>query len=79
MGNETAVEVNDFIDVAVFAEPESGEGLGKPLVQERRRLTGPEHRFTFRVNAPPHQAGIDPYNLLIDRQPNRHLRRVTEQ
>ena len=78
-GNETAVEVNDFIDVAVFAEPESGEGLGKPLVQERRRLTGPEHRFTFRVNAPPHQAGIDPYNLLIDRQPNRHLRRVTEQ
>jgi hypothetical protein len=39
----------------------------RPLVLEKRRVTGPAETFEFVVDERPSRAGIDPYFKLIDR------------
>jgi hypothetical protein len=43
---------------------------------ERRRLTEPRSTFELVVDAQPVEAGIDPYNKLIDRAPGDNVRGV---
>jgi ABC-2 type transport system permease protein len=67
LGKETKAPINDFIDVGIFAKAEHGKGLGKPLAMQRVKINKKDNSFTFRVKEKPYQAGIDPYNYLIDR------------
>jgi hypothetical protein len=76
-GEETSVEMNDFIEIGAFAKAESGKRYGKLLHRERVQLAGGEHELEFLVDELPHQAGIDPRNLLIDRVPADNLKTVT--
>lgn len=69
-GNETVAPLKDAIDIGVFAKAGPGEDLGRPLVLEKRVLTQPVTTLEYVVNAVPAVAGIDPYNKLIDRNPN---------
>jgi aminopeptidase N len=69
-GNETAMPLNDVIDVGVFS------GTKEHL----KRLYLAKHRFSIdhstvevEVNEKPTFAGIDPYNKLIDRNPEDNL------
>lgn len=78
LGKQTEVPLNDFIDIGIFAETKNKKVLGEALVYERRRITDKENTFTFRVKEKPQQAGIDPYNYLIDRLPEDNVKRVTE-
>ncbi len=79
LGKESIMPVSDYIDVAVFAEPEGKAKLGKPLVLKRVKVTQKENTFTFRTKEEPDQAGIDPYNYLIDRIPDDNVKTLTEQ
>ncbi|RYZ52361.1 MAG: hypothetical protein EOP49_09630 [Sphingobacteriales bacterium] len=76
LGRETKVPVNDFMDIAVFAKAGDGKGLGKMLQHRRVKITGRDSSFTFLVNEKPYQAGIDPFNCLIDRLPDDNLKRL---
>ena len=76
-GEETSVEMNDFIEIGAFAKAESGKRYGKLLHRERVQLVGGVHELEFVVDELPHQAGIDPRNLLIDRVPADNLKTVT--
>ena len=76
-GQETAVEMNDFLEIGAFAKPEPGNRYGKLLHRQRVQLTDGEHELEFTVDELPHQAGIDPRNLLIDRIPADNLKNVT--
>ncbi|HXD92568.1 MAG TPA: M1 family aminopeptidase [Bacteroidia bacterium] len=76
LGKEKAVPLADYIDVGIFSEPISKNNLGKPLLLQRFKLTKKDNVFTFRVKEKPYQAGIDPYNYLIDRLPEDNLKRV---
>jgi ABC-type transport system involved in multi-copper enzyme maturation permease subunit len=63
-GNETAIPIDDLIDIGVF----SGTGKNeKTLFLEKRRITQHEMTFEVVVDERPSRAGIDPYNKLIDR------------
>jgi ABC-2 type transport system permease protein len=62
--------LDDRIDVGVFSATK--EHL-KPLDFAKRHLTERETTFTFVVNQSPTWAGIDPYNRLIDRNPEDNL------
>ena len=77
LGALTPVTLNDYIDIGIFARPEQGLRLGQPLHMERVRITEAENTFVRRVSAEPRMAGIDPWNYLIDRQPETNTRRVT--
>ncbi|MFN9109791.1 MAG: hypothetical protein ACK5XN_06950, partial [Bacteroidota bacterium] len=76
LGKETKVAINDFIDIGVFAKAADDENLGKALVYKRIKVTKKDNVFTFRTKEPPYQAGIDPYNYLIDRVPDDNLKKV---
>lgn len=77
-GQETAIPLKDYIDIAIFAAPTGDDELGEELLRKRVRITKKENTFTFTVNKKPSEAGIDPYNYLIDRVPDDNIKAVTE-
>jgi ABC-2 type transport system permease protein len=84
LGVETPYEMNDLIEVGVYApaEPERGEtagaeaGAGVPLYVAMHRIrTGPQ-TITITVPQRPARAGIDPRHLLIDVEPGDNFANV---
>jgi ABC-2 type transport system permease protein len=75
-GAETPVAMGDYIDVEVLAAPKAGARIGEPLAKRKVKVTGPTVRAEFTVKPLPARGGIDPYNLLIDRNPGDNSRDV---
>ncbi len=78
LGKETQIPVADYIDFGIFAEPANKNNLGKALVYKRMKISDKENTFTFRTKEKPYEAGIDPYNYMVDRLPDDNLRKVEE-
>lgn len=78
MGKQTDVPLVDYIDIGIFAPTDNKKVFGKPLIYERVKITQAENTFTYRVKDLPQQAGIDPYNYLVDRIPSDNVKRVSE-
>lgn len=77
-GVETPADVDIPIQVGIFARPESGrEEDARPLHLERHRLHNGENTLRLVVDDEPWQAGIDPFNQLIDRVSGDNRMRVT--
>ncbi len=47
------------------------------LYFEKHQINAETMQFTFVVDEEPHSVGIDPYNLLIDRNSDDNMDRVT--
>jgi hypothetical protein len=47
------------------------------LFLRKQHVTGNDVTFTATVDGVPFRAGIDPYNMLIDRTPGDNVRSVT--
>lgn len=76
-GRETAADFRAWVDVAVFPqEPEDLQDyqLPAPLYFERRLLQGDGDEVVVRVRQKPYRVGIDPYNKMIDRNPEDNLK-----
>jgi aminopeptidase N len=77
-GAETPIPVDDWIDIGVFgARGEEDPPEGKLLFLEKRLVEEGDWVVEVVVNEEPQQAGIDPFNKLIDRNPENNLVRVT--
>lgn len=77
MGRETDLQLDDWIEVGVFARgKDESERMEKPLYLERKRITQARGKFTMTVDAMPYEVGIDPYNKLIDRLPDDNRKTV---
>lgn len=78
-GAESEVPMDAWVDVAVFG-PESQDGSpeGEVLLMEKRRLTSGEGSLELVVEEEPRRAGIDPYNKLIDRNPENNVVKVSQ-
>ncbi|HET8860292.1 ABC transporter permease/M1 family aminopeptidase [Marivirga sp.] len=74
LGNETVVEINDWIDIGLFADAEEE----KLMWQKRVKIDQENMEFTFEVDTIPAKAGIDPRHLLIDRVFNDNIKSVKE-
>ena len=67
-GKETAGKLDDWVDVGVFARGKStDEHDEKVLYLQKHRITQAETTLELVVDELPFEAGIDPYNKLIDR------------
>jgi len=77
LGKETKESsVNDWVDIGVYAEDEE---LGEKLIYlKKHRIEKDEMTIEVEVNEKPVKAGIDPINILIDRNPNDNVRTATE-
>ena len=69
-GNETPLTLNDWIDVGVFSGTK--EHL-KKLYMEKKQFSTDKSTVEVVVGEKPTWAGIDPYNKLIDRNPEDNL------
>jgi ABC-2 type transport system permease protein len=65
-GNETQIPMNEWIEVGVFAEPETGNEVDKIIYLQKHRIRTGKQTITLTVPKKPTRAGIDPNNLLID-------------
>ena len=77
-GKETAANPDIPIDIGVFAAASDGQD-GKPLYLQKRLLKSGDNTITVTVDGQPAQAGIDPYNELIDKVSSDNRRAVTLQ
>ncbi|NUO73926.1 MAG: hypothetical protein HOQ10_14585, partial [Frateuria sp.] len=78
-GRETTARPDVPVDIGVFAAA-PGKGLdGKPLYLEKRLLPAGDSTITVTVDGKPAEAGVDPFNKLIDRVSGDNRRPVTLQ
>jgi hypothetical protein len=67
VGNDTAVAMNDLVELGVFAEPRPGERVGAPLYLGKHRIRSGQQSMTVTVPTRPARAAVDPYHKLITR------------
>ncbi|OOG43288.1 M1 family aminopeptidase [Rhodanobacter sp. C05] len=77
-GKETDATPDIPIDIGVFAAPADGKD-GKPLYLKEQMVANGDSTITVTVDSKPFDAGIDPYNELIDRVSSDNRRPVTLQ
>ncbi|HET9834998.1 MAG TPA: M1 family aminopeptidase [Rhodanobacteraceae bacterium] len=67
-GKETKAKLDIPIEIAVFAKAADGEEQDeKPLYLQKMPVRDGESTLTVTVDGKPYQAGIDPFNELVDR------------
>ena len=70
LGKSQAVAVNDWMDIGIFIQQDvGGKKVDKELVFKKIKMDKPVKTFEFVVDKEPISAGLDPYNKLIDRDP----------
>jgi ABC-2 type transport system permease protein len=78
VGRESVAKVDVPIDIAVFARaPDGKEQHEKVLFLDKRDIADGDSSITIIVDGEPYEAGIDPYNKLVDRVANDNRMRVT--
>jgi len=75
-GNEMDVPLNDWIDIGIFDQPKKGAMVPKYL--KKMYITPSPATFEITVKGKPYEAGIDPYNKLIDRMPEDNIKTLEE-
>ncbi|UGB45911.1 ABC transporter permease subunit [Frateuria edaphi] len=78
-GKETPAEPDVPVDIGVFAASPVRGRDGKPLYLQKRLLPAGDSTLTVTVDGTPAEAGIDPFNELIDRVSGDNRRPVTVQ
>ena len=74
LGNEAKIPINDWIDIGVYTEDEQGED--QLIYLQKHKINEEEMQFTIPVSKKPSKAGIDPINVLIDRNPTDNRKRT---
>jgi ABC-2 type transport system permease protein len=77
LGRQSAGQVDEWIDIGVFAEPERGRHeTSRPLYLQKHRLRSGEQTIRVIVDEAPVRAGVDPMLKLIDRDKRDNVIRV---
>lgn len=74
-GAEHEVPIHDLIEVGVFS---GGKDHEQPIHVEKQWITQNDSTITFIVDQKPTRAGIDPYNKLIDRNPEDNMADISK-
>ena len=71
--------LSDYVDVGIFGRTEvDGKEEEQVLYIKKHKISEIENKWTITVDAEPKEVGIDPYNILIDRNSDDN-RRVTKE
>jgi ABC-2 type transport system permease protein len=78
VGKETPAKMDLPVDIGVFASaPDGKERNQKVLYLQKQSVADGDSTITVTVDEEPYEAGIDPYNKLIDRVSDDNRTRVT--
>ena len=77
LGKESPLALDDWMDVGVFARKAGeGEHTERPLYLQSQHITQSQGTIDVVVDAEPYEVGVDPYNKLIDRNPDDNRKTV---
>jgi hypothetical protein len=77
VGRETPLALDDWMEVGVFARKAAeGEHAERPLYLKPQHITQEKGTIDVVVDSEPYEVGVDPYNKLIDRNPDDNRKRV---
>jgi ABC-2 type transport system permease protein len=77
-GKEHDEKIDEFVDIGVFSRPPGGEEKDeRVLYLQKQRIDKADTTIELVVDALPYEAGIDPYNKLVDRDSDDNRKRVT--
>lgn len=76
VGNEKQAQVNDWVDIGIFAKSKKGTLLDNPLYFKKHKITGEKTQIVLTVKEPPVKVGIDPFYKLVDRAPDDNVKSV---
>jgi aminopeptidase N len=77
LGNERPAPMNDWVDIAVLTERKvNGKWRDEPLYRHKTRLKAGNNKLEIIVAEKPVKAGIDPFNELIDRDPDDNIKNL---
>lgn len=76
LGMENVISMNDWIDIGIYSEAESGKE--KLIYLEKHWITDKTKELEIYTNQKPTKTGIDPLNKLIDRKHNNNVVKVIE-
>lgn len=76
-GLETEIPMGDWIDIGVFGETEDDD-KDRLIYHKKHKIQAGESVFKILVDEKPIKAGIDPINILIDRNPNDNVKAANE-
>ena len=77
-GEETQVNMDALIDIAVLGEEDEETKVPEIIHIEKQRVDSENQTFTFIVDSRPISVGIDPLNKLIDRNPDDNTTSIEE-
>ena len=76
-GEETEVAIDALLDIAVLGEEDPETGVPEVIYVAKERIDQAESQFTINVDRQPVSVGIDPFNKMIDRNPDDNVTRVS--
>jgi hypothetical protein len=77
-GKETEEKMDELVDIGVFSRPPGGkEDDEQVLYLRKHHVTAADTTIELVVDGEPYEAGIDPYNKLVDRASDDNRKRVT--
>jgi aminopeptidase N len=77
VGRETPLALDDWMDVGVFARKKGESELAeRPLYLAPQHITQTQGTIDVVVDSEPFEVGLDPYNKLIDRNPDDNRKRL---
>src|SRR3546814_4832601 len=72
--------MDEIVDIGVFSRPPGGEESDeKVLYLEKHHITGTDNTIELVLDEEPYEAGIDPYNKLVDRSSGDNRKRRSEE
>ena len=76
-GKEQAEPIDETVDIGVFARPSGGsEDDEQVLYLQKHRITAADTTIELVLDKAPYEAGIDPYNKLVDRASGDNRKKV---
>lgn len=77
-GNDTEVPLAERFEVVLFPESDLEFNARNPLYRQMHAIESGDQTLTIRIAELPVAAGIDPYHLMMDRQPDDNIIAVSE-
>ncbi len=77
VGNTNEVALSEWIDIGIYTEDEEGEE--KLIYLKKHLISDQDTKLEIKVTEKPVKAGIDPLNILIDRNPDDNIEPCREE
>jgi ABC-2 type transport system permease protein len=75
-GKETEIDVDGLFDIALLGEKDVETDVYNVIQISKHEIKGNSHRISIITDTKPYAVGIDPFNKLVDRNPDDNIKNV---